>query len=179
MALPSATWAEAYLWLPASYKSQLPALQAAAEVAATNPRCLTLLKGTINVDHSTQEAPVFRFLCRDKNRKTFGFLLDGKSYKAFDPSDSRFHKGPSERSMREYWSSCQRAISDMYEDYRTIKILTKKRPKPILYQDATVGIAIDFDAISLIGEPLQFRAECIFNSGTSYRIKLTGRGLEE
>lgn len=167
--------AEPYLWLPKSYKDQLPALKKAALIAADNPRCEQVLKGSVNIDLSSHELPVFKILCRDKNRKTFSLLLDGVDFLAYDRSRSRYHQGPSERSMREYWDNCNKAVAGMYEDFRTIKILTKSRPEPVLYKDATVGITIDFDAISLIGEPLAFRAECVFSSGTSYRLKLSGR----
>ncbi|GAA6150835.1 hypothetical protein [Pseudoteredinibacter isoporae] len=167
--------ADPYLWLPTSYKGKLPQLKQAVEVARENPRCSRVLKGTVNVDLSSQQVPVFKILCRDDERKTFSLLLDGTSFKTYDRTKSRFHKGPSERSMREFWTACNKAVADMYEDFRTIRVLTRERPEPTLYKDATVGIAIDFDAVSLIGERLAFRAECIFTSGTSYRLKLTGR----
>lgn len=174
--LPAPSWgAIPYLWLPASYKEKMPELKKAVEVARTNPRCSKVLKGTVNVDLSSIEAPVYKLLCRDDKRRTFALLLDGADFTTYDRTKSRFHKGPSERSMKEYWTSCNRAVTDMYEDFRTIRVLTRKRPKPTMYKDATVGISIDFDAVSLIGERLEFRAECIFTSGTSYRLKLTGR----
>lgn len=167
--------ADPYLWLPTSYKGKLPQLKQAVDVARENPRCSQVLKGTVNVDLSSQQVPVFKILCRDDERKTFSLLLDGTSFKTYDRTKSRFHQGPSERSMREFWTACNKAVADMYEDFRTIRVLTRERPEPTLYKDATVGIAIDFDAVSLIGERLAFRAECIFTSGTSYRLKLTGR----
>ncbi|MBB6520773.1 hypothetical protein [Pseudoteredinibacter isoporae] len=170
--------ADPYLWLPTSYKGKLPQLKQAVDVARENPRCSQVLKGTVNVDLSSQQVPVFKILCRDDERKTFSLLLDGTSFKTYDRTKSRFHKGPSERSMREFWTACNKAVADMYEDFRTIRVLTRERPEPTLYKDATVGIAIDFDAVSLIGERLAFRAECIFTSGTSYRLKLTGREVD-
>lgn len=167
--------AQPYLWLPKSYKHAMPKLELAVAEVLKSPRCEQVLKGTINIDLSSIEQPVFKILCRDKERKTYVTVLEGNSLAVYDRTKSRYHRGPTERSMREYWSTCQKAVNDMYEDFRTIKVLTKRRPEPILYKDGTVGIVINFDAISLIGEPLAFRAECVFSSGTSYRLRLSGR----
>jgi hypothetical protein len=72
------------LVLPKYYQAHLPSLQQAAQLAIQTPRCQELLQGSLHIDRSTPQHPVFRILCRDQGGNSFAFLIDGISLHLLD-----------------------------------------------------------------------------------------------
>jgi hypothetical protein len=72
------------LILPKHYQPHLPSLQQAAQLASQTPRCQELLQGSLHIDRSTPQHPVFRILCRDQGGNSFALLIDGISLHLLD-----------------------------------------------------------------------------------------------
>ncbi len=67
------------LWLPRNYNRYPKELKQAADVAETTKRCRQVIAGTASTKHSQKDHPVFKIICRDENKKTFPWLIDGKT----------------------------------------------------------------------------------------------------
>lgn len=72
------------LWVPQSYLRHLPRLYDAAQLVEESSRCHEFLEGSMALDHSSLEHPVFKFRCRDVERKTYGLMVDGPSLEKLD-----------------------------------------------------------------------------------------------
>lgn len=72
------------LWLPQSYLRHLPRLYDAAQLVDASSRCAEFITGTVAVDRSRLEYPVFTFTCRDQNRQTYALLVDGLTLNKLD-----------------------------------------------------------------------------------------------
>lgn len=72
------------LWVPKSYLRHLPRLYDAAQLVENSSRCEEFLEGSMALDQSSLEYPVFKFRCRNAERKTYGLLVDGPSLEKLD-----------------------------------------------------------------------------------------------
>ncbi|MDQ2075065.1 hypothetical protein [Marinimicrobium sp. ABcell2] len=72
------------LWLPQSYLRHLPRLYDAAQLVDASSRCVEFITGTVAVDRSSLEHPVFTFTCRNRERQTYSLLVDGLTLKKVD-----------------------------------------------------------------------------------------------
>lgn len=72
------------LWLPQSYLRHLPRLYDAAQLVDASSRCAEFITGTVAVDRSRLDHPVFTFTCRDYNRQTYALLVDGLTLHKLD-----------------------------------------------------------------------------------------------
>lgn len=74
------------LTVPQTYVRYLPPMVDAARLVKADEACVTLIGGEVHTDRSTPEHPVFRFTCRDDERRLFSWLVDGLSLKLLDES---------------------------------------------------------------------------------------------
>lgn len=72
------------LWVPKSHLRHLPRLYDAAQLVEDSSRCHEFLEGSMALDQSSLEHPVFKFRCRDAERRTYGILVDGPSLEKLD-----------------------------------------------------------------------------------------------
>lgn len=72
------------LWLPQSYLRYLPRLYDAAQLVDASSRCGEFITGTVAVDRSHLDHPVFTFTCRDHHRQTYSLLVDGLTLHKID-----------------------------------------------------------------------------------------------
>lgn len=72
------------LWVPKSYLRHLPRLYDAAQLVENSSRCEEFIEGSMALDQSSLEHPVFKFRCRDAEQKTYGLLVDGPSLEKVD-----------------------------------------------------------------------------------------------
>lgn len=74
------------LHLPKSYLRYLPQLLDGGKLVASTERCQQFLSGTLNLDKSTPDEPVFLYTCRDHRQRTYSLLVDGNTHDIIDPS---------------------------------------------------------------------------------------------
>lgn len=72
------------LWVPKSYLRHLPRLYDAAQLVEDSSRCTEFLEGTVAVDQSELEQPVFKLTCRNRDHQTYSLLVDGGSLEKLD-----------------------------------------------------------------------------------------------
>lgn len=69
-------------WLPSSYRDWLPKMRQEAEALEREEAdCVTVIKSTLHESYSTRENPVFRFVCRDSQNKSYSIIVDAVSHK--------------------------------------------------------------------------------------------------
>lgn len=65
------------LWLPKKYRAFYPKLLVTAETVIADGRCPMLLEGTLDLEQSGHDRPVFRLLCRREGEPSFNLMVDG------------------------------------------------------------------------------------------------------
>jgi|GEM_PF-2909637 len=174
-------WADVIMWLPKSYEDKDRHLSMAVDVVMDTERCHQALKATISIDQSTLAHPIYKVLCRDESQTTYYELVDGLDLKIIvpvviiEPDD-----GPSVEELEQarndnMWRTCEAMLQEQYRNYPEVDVLTKKRPKEQLTSDGSVLFTVDFDAVSIFGKRLRYRAICSFNSEKDYNIRLRPR----
>src|SRR5687768_15959346 len=68
------------LWLPTRYQTLYLPLVKAAETAESLDRCVTVIEGTIDLEQSRPEHPIYRILCRQENGRTYNEMVDGLTF---------------------------------------------------------------------------------------------------
>ena len=68
------------LWLPSSQIGYYPQLKKAAEAAQTLPDCIFIQEGTLDLEQSRKDHPIFRIKCRRSSGKTYNEMVDGISF---------------------------------------------------------------------------------------------------
>lgn len=74
------------LHLPKSYLRYLPELLDGGELVASTERCQQFISGTLSLDKSSPDEPVFLYTCRDDSQQTYSLLVEGNSLEILDPS---------------------------------------------------------------------------------------------
>lgn len=72
------------LHLPKSYLKYLPRLLDGARLMEGSEQCHKFLSGTVKLDASTLDHPVFVYTCRDKALLTYRWLVDGQDLMVLD-----------------------------------------------------------------------------------------------
>ncbi len=78
------------MWLPLSYKRYFGQLKRATQAVANLERCSEVRSASLETNLSRKQAPVFKVVCRDNDKRTFAMKVDGNSQ---DILDSRFDGG--------------------------------------------------------------------------------------
>lgn len=156
-ALPASVQAvdSSRLWLPSSYKQHTSKLKKAANLAEEKaPRCLEVISGSLSQDISILDAPIFRVICRDENRRTHAMQIDGSSFDVVDLSypsgrvsfeqlvldkiaaDQRELERLAElerlkilQQQRDDWADCQKQLQVKVKNMRSVVWLTTEMPE--------------------------------------------------
>lgn len=102
------------LWLPRNYNRYMNELKQAVEVAEKTERCHNAVAGTVSTRDSVKEHPVFKITCRDENRKTFPWLVDGKTMEILNapkPKDNKKNSRSADRKALDGLSGEERSIA--------------------------------------------------------------------
>lgn len=144
---------EKRLWLPVKYQNLYVDMKKAAEVAEQQESCKELLKGTLDRDQSTSELPVFRFLCRREDGVTYNQMIYGMEPKIATPQElEQLEMLYRERCLNAY----EKATALMLQK----KALFENTLKPDIMEEEMAVFVLDFDARSVQGVPLRYRARC-------------------
>ncbi|MCP8900265.1 hypothetical protein [Gilvimarinus xylanilyticus] len=72
------------LEVPRTYLKYLPQLYDGANLMESSERCAALVRGSVKVDASEPDHPVFSYTCRDNQGQTYRWLVDGLSLDVLD-----------------------------------------------------------------------------------------------
>lgn len=171
------------LWLPKSYQTFYVSLVNAALAAEETDRCVTVLEGTLDLDQSTPERPVFRILCRQESGVSYNEMVDGTDYKTLTTpaskdsywSEESRRRRERERLMETYWHLCQTEIARQTRLMNELQWLTPMPAVPSSETDGRVSYILDFDAKTPEGRPLHYRLQCAVSESEGATVSILRR----
>lgn len=178
---------ESRLWLPISYKHYYFELLASGLVAEDQHECASVVEGTVDLDRSKRDKPVFRLLCRNSEGRTFNVLVDGLSRTILTPefeidqlltpeqraTRARRRAEEEERRQRQlaaekarrhqqlierYWAECERALQPIITNMLSLEWV--EDPQPAMVEAERAEFARNFTARDFAGTTLFFTVEC-------------------
>lgn len=190
-----ATWGvdESRLWLAKSQHKYFLSLVQAAQVAETLERCSEVLEGTLDREQSAPNHPIFRVLCRQPNGRSYNEMVDGLSFETLTTpkpvvveltpeeleqlrrQQEERERQQTERRHDRFWQLCEAALSEKTRMMIDLAWLTQGRPEPASFDSHSASFAVDFNARSVWGEPLKFRANCIAGDAIDTQADISRR----
>lgn len=173
------------LWLPIKYQTHYLSLVEAATVAEALERCVTVVEGTLDLEQSVPEHPIYRIQCRQANGRTYNEMVDGLSFDTLttvemiepEPTEEELERLRIEeerrrqeevaRRKREAWQLCQSQLierTQLMSELQWLADITGPL-EPDSYSDEEVRFSVGFDARSMWREPLHYMAECSVSNG--------------
>lgn len=181
------------LWLPQSYHKYHLNLLQAAQAAQALPRCQTVLEGTIDREQSQPNQPLFRILCRQKDGRSYNEMVDGLTFATLttplvveaELTEQEREKLRRQKQAREAealklrkedaWRRCREKIQHRTRLMIDLKVLTQQQPEPVAMDEHSMEFAVDFDAKDMVGDALNYRANCRVDKEGSAQVTLVKR----
>lgn len=157
---------QSQLWLPRNYYRHFKSLYHAAEVAEATERCRYVIAGTVNLARSSHELPIFQITCRDSERQTFAWIIDGLSYDILNLPPPPDPEMVAQQQLREklqiYWSKCFSQLKTRAGSLRGLAWQTQEMPEAEMAGENDIRFSITFNAIANSGRRLSYIGECHF-----------------
>lgn len=170
------------LWLPIRYQTLYLPLVRAAETAEALDRCVTVMEGTIDLEQSRPEHPIYRILCRQESGRTYNEMVDGLSFATLTtrqivepeltPEEQELlRQQEEERRLAEIasrkaeaWKICRQSLLERTRLMQELQWLVdvESLVEPALFSDELAHFVVDFDARDMMGEALHYTAECSY-----------------
>lgn len=161
---------EGRLWLPAKYQNLHSSLVKAVSVAEGVGRCAAVVEGTLDLEQSTAEHPIFRILCRQTNGRTYNEMVDGLGFVTLttskklpeDPNQFHAYKRAAWQQCRDLLMERTRLMLDL------VWLIDLENPvEPEVLSAEALRFSVPFDARSAWHEPLHYLGECISRDGVA------------
>ena len=166
------------LWLPRDYYRHFRSLYKAAEISEQTERCQYVIAGTLSQERSTKEHPVFIVTCRDQERQTFAYIVDGLSLDILNrpapPDPEMLAQQELQKEIEKKWMACQEQIKKRTRGLRGIAWLGQETPEAKMDGDQIIGFEQDFNASDPNGYVLHFKARCHYE-GDKKHIDINAR----
>ncbi len=161
---PLLAFDDSALWLPVSYQALKPELRQAAQKLEAMDSCQKVLRGYLHDSSTSEDDAVFMIVCRAPDRKTHSVLVDAQSLEVQYPlavdTPKQYVGAELQARVDKVWKACQAQYKTKTKFMRNLKTLTKAQPTPEVGEGGAVTLSIAFDAESLQGNPLHYRAKC-------------------
>ena len=183
---------EERLWLPTNYERVYLDLKASAEKAEALDRCVKVLRGTIDLQKSTPEHPIFRIQCRQENGRTYNEMVDGltketlttvqvvevplteEELEAKRLEEEKQRLAELESRKNEFLSSCLGTLREKTRLFKDVEILNTA-PEPLEFDMESALFKFQFDAKDIHDVSLAYQAVCSVEAGMAPSIKIKGR----
>lgn len=175
------------LWLPVRYQTLYLSLVKAASVAEELERCVSVVEGTLDLEQSKPEHPVYRIQCRQESGRTYNEMVDGLSFatlttvEVVEPElsaeeqemlrvqEELRRQEEIARQKQDAWQVCR---SQLLERTKLMMDLTwqteiEGEREPEVYSEEEIRFSVDFDARSMWEEPLHYTADCTLRNGST------------
>ncbi len=181
------------LWLPGKYGPLFLELKKAAQSAENLERCVTILRGTIDLDDSTSDHPVYRFLCRQANGRTYNEMVDGLTFEtlttvielpveptAEDLEALRLEEEKRKQEARDarilkLSGLCQEGLALKVRLMKDVQWITAFPAVPDEISDESAIFTVDFNAKNVQGAALAYRAVCKFSESDLLKTRISAR----
>ena len=155
------------LWLPTSYQNLAPELRQAAKKMELKESCEKVLRGYLHDSSHSIDDATFMIVCRSPDRKTHSVLVNAQSLEVHYPiaveapaEPERDLEAELKARIEVVWKACEAQYQKKTRFMRNLITLTEGRPDPVVDEDGTISFSVDFDAESLQGAALKYRAPC-------------------
>ncbi|WP_086933686.1 hypothetical protein [Agarilytica rhodophyticola] len=165
---------EKRLWLPTKYNVLFLDLKEAARVVEALEHCKTVLRGTIDIDQSREDHPIYRILCRKHDGRSYNEMVDGLTFKPLT-SHKEINVEEIEARKLHLWSLCEEAVKSKVKLIKDMEWVTELPVKPKVYEEAKVHFVANFDAKDGYGAPLRYRAFCSFGPEDALSVRISPR----
>jgi hypothetical protein len=182
---------ESRLWLPTKYERHYLDLRDSALAAEALERCVSVLSGTIDLQQSREQQPIFRIQCRQENGRTYNEMVDGNTKKTLTtviqepqeltPEELEQLRLEQERRRQEereakrlaLFQVCQQRYQEKTRLFQSLQQLNEgKETQEFDEQKGRAKFYFDFDAVDMEGKPLEYRATCITgDEGMQFRVR--------
>lgn len=160
------------LWLPVKYQTLHLSLVKAALVAEELERCTSVVEGTVDLEQSKPNHPIYRIQCRQENGRTYNEMVDGVSFATLTTMEVIAAESTAEEIVRQKqiaWQACQ---GPLIASTQLMKGLVWQAEiegpmEPEVYSEEEVRFSVNFDARSMWEEPLHYTAECTVRNGAA------------
>lgn len=175
------------LWLPVRYQTLYLSLVKAASVAEELERCVSVVEGTLDLEQSKPEHPIYRIQCRQESGRTYNEMVDGLSFatlttvEVVEPElsaeeqemlrvqEELRRQEEIARQKQDAWQVCR---SQLLERTKLMMDLTwqteiEGEREPEVYSEEEIRFSVDFDARSMWEEPLHYTADCTLRNGST------------
>lgn len=163
------------LWLPVKYQGLYLSLVHAAETAEMVDRCTTVIEGTLDLEQSTSEHPIYRILCRQDNGWTYNEMVDGLTFATLTTPDvdadelasALLREQKEVARQREAWQICRDLMVERTRLMMGLNWLVgiSDHREPDFISADEVSFVIPFDARGMSDERLHYAAQCTFQEG--------------
>jgi len=156
------------LWLPVSYQKLAPELRQAAKKMEALDSCQKVLRGYLHDSSLSIDDATFMIVCRGPDRKTHSALVDAYSLEVLypivvevpEPEPEPDLEAELKARVEGVWKACEVQYQAKTRFMRNLKTLTEGQPDPVVDEEGMVSFTVDFDAESLQGAALKYRATC-------------------
>lgn len=181
VSLPVIALEDSKLWLPGSHLSHYLKLKEAALAAESLDRCKLVLRGTIDLEQSTDEHPIYRILCRQENNKTYNEMVDGLTMDTLttkvvieaklSPEELELLREEEEKRKAEElrlkklnaWNRCSEALNTKIALMDAVEWIGQYPPPPDEFEGEFGVFTVDFNAKDMYKQPLKYKVKCIIN----------------
>jgi len=165
------------LWLPRDYYRHLRALYKAAEISEETERCAYVIAGTLSQERSTKEHPVFVITCRDQERQSFAYIIDGLTLDILNrpaaPDPELVAQKEMQLKLEKLWLACYQQLKLRTQGLRATN-LSQDLPEATMADDNHISFQVDFNATSIQGDTLHYQALCHYE-GEKKTIDINAR----
>lgn len=147
------------LWLPKRYRKFKMPLIRAAKTTLLLDRCEEIKQGTIDLDQGSREHPMYRILCRQPDGNTYNEIVDGLTFETLvteEVTDDEVMR----RREANLVAACYAQVLEKTAMMKALSWLSPKRPEPLEINDAYAIYRWDFNAQSVDGDELHYKALC-------------------
>jgi len=184
---------ESRLWLPSKYHKLYLELKESAAAAEELDNCTEVLQGTIDLDQSMPEHPIFRILCRRPDGLSYNEMVDGLSKETLttyippvvvmseeDLERQRIEEqlrleAEKERLKQEFRALCRARMEEKTQLMISLNHLTAKDVEPSQYDGDSAQFNFDFDAKDIAGKALHYRARCLIDEDRQPKLFIGAR----
>ncbi|WP_370978101.1 hypothetical protein [Agaribacterium sp. ZY112] len=184
------------LWLPTNYERLYLDLKASAEAAERVPRCKTVIRGTLDLEQSEKNKPIFRIQCRQENGRTYNELVDGTSYqtlttpyeeeKELTEEEKQALAAEQERlrllaiaeEKEAMHASCMRLFKERTALFDALVLVDEGR-EPEQYESGTALFRFQFDAVDVYKQALKYSALCQIEEGLATKLVVRKRRAQD
>lgn len=181
------------LWLPGNYASLFIELKRAAVAAEKLDRCISVEQGTIDLDDSSSEHPVYRILCRQDSGRTYNEMVDGISFATLTTKivipvevsedeletlrliEEKRKQEALEVRIAKLGDLCETAIKEKTRLMKNVIWLTTLPISPGELEESSAKFTVDFNAKDVRGGLLRYQAVCHFSQDDQLKLRVSGR----